>query len=165
MTSTQKIPLQPGASIVNPLLSSIPTSDYIEPQIILNSNKITLNSKKDDINLISSGFIELNTDSIINLNAGQYINLYSDKILLGVKADNTVPDEPVLLGNQTVILLEQLITALNALGGYLASAVVPTSDGGIPIPAVNHGGIQLLNDMSGICDQLLKITSNKVYTT
>ena len=170
MTSTQTIPLQPGASIVNPIFSSIPTSDYINSQIILNSDRITINSKKDDIVLISSGLIELSTDSIINLNSTGHIHLNiesknpNSKILLGTKADNTVPDEPVLLGNQTVILIEQLVTALNALGGYLSSAVVPTSDGAIPITAVNHGGTQLLNDMSRICDQLLKITSNKVYT-
>jgi hypothetical protein len=46
----------------------------------------------------------------------------------------------------------------------MASATVPTSDGSIAIPAVNDAGIQLLNSTSNLCDQLLKITSDKVYT-
>jgi len=170
MTSTQTIPLIPGASIINPILSSTLPADYVNSQVILNSDRVTLNSKKDEVLLFAKTNIEISANNVINLNTNDYIHLNIEsknpdsKILLGTKIDNTVPDEPVLLGNQTVILLEQLITALNALGGYLSSAVVPTTNGGIPITAVNNAGVQLLNDTSRICDQLLKITSNKVYT-
>jgi hypothetical protein len=170
LTSTQKLPLIPGASIINPVLSTLPPDNYINSQIILNSDRVTLNSKKDEVLLYAKTNIGLNTDNNIVLNAGQnvHINIESSnpdsKILLGTKTNNTAPDEPVLLGNQTVILLEQLITTLNMLGSYMASATVPTSDGSIAIPAVNDAGIQLLNSTSNLCDQLLKITSDKVYT-
>ena len=170
MTSTQKIPLQPGAIIKNPFISALSPNEYFNPQLILNSDRVTINSKKDEVLLFARTNIEISANNVINLNTNDYIHLNIEsknpdsKILLGTKIDNTVPDEPVLLGNQTVILLEQLITALNALGGYLSSAVVPTTNGGIPITAVNNAGVQLLNDTSRICDQLLKITSNKVYT-
>lgn len=164
MSSTQKIPLIPGVSITNPINSFLAPNKYISPQIILNSDRVIINSKKDEVLIFATTNIELNTDNIININAGQYVHINSDKILLGTKSDNTVPDEPVLLGGQTVILLEQMITALSALGSYLSSAVVPTSDGAMAIPAVNDAGVQLLNDMSTACDKLLKITSDKVYT-
>jgi hypothetical protein len=170
MTSTQTIPLIPGATIINPINSSLEPRQYVDSQVILNSDRVTLNSKKDEVLIFAKTDAEISANNVINLNASNYIHLNiegknpNSKILLGTKVDNTVPDEPVLLGNQTVILLEQLITALNALGGYLSSAVVPTTNGGIPITAVNNAGVQLLNDTSRICDQLLKITSNKVYT-
>jgi hypothetical protein len=170
LTSTQKLPLTPGASIINPVLSTLPPDNYINSQIILNSDRVTLNSKKDEVLLYAKTNIGLNTDNNIVLNAGQnvHINIESSnpdsKILLGTKTNNTAPDEPVLLGNQTVVLLEQLITTLNMLGSYMASATVPTSDGSIAIPAINDAGIQLLNSTSNLCDQLLKITSDKVYT-
>lgn len=170
MTSTQKIPLIPGASIINPVLSSLPTSDYVNSQIILNSDRIVLNSKKDDIVLTSNGFIELNTDNIINLNSSGYIHLNieaknpNSKILLGTKSDGTVPDEPVLLGGQTHDLLLEICNTLQRLAGYLSSATAITSDGSLPIPAINDGGTQLFNDVANLIDKLETIQSNKVFT-
>ena len=165
MTSTQVLPLIPGSDVINPINSSLTPNKYTNSQIILNSDRVTINSKKDEILLFAKTNIEFSTNNIMNLNAGQYVHINSNKVLLGTKSNNTIPDEPVLLGNQTVLLLEQMITALNALGSYLSSAVVPTSDGVISIPAINNAGIQLLNDMAVSCDKLLKITSEKVYTT
>jgi hypothetical protein len=165
MTSTQVLPLIPGSDVINPINSSLAPNKYTNSQIILNSDRVTINSKKDEILLFAKTNIEFSTNNIMNLNAGQYVHINSNKVLLGTKSNNTIPDEPVLLGNQTVLLLEQMITALNALGSYLSSAVVPTSDGVISIPAINNAGIQLLNDMAVSCDKLLKITSEKVYTT
>jgi len=170
MTSTQKIPLQPGALIVNPIISSLPSSDYINSQIILNSDKITINSKKDDIVLISSGLIELNTDSIINLNSTGHIHLNiegknkNSKILLGTKLNGTVPDEPVLLGGQTHDFLLEMCNTLRELARDLASATTISSDGSLPIPAVNDGGTQLFNNISNLIDKLKTIQSDKVFT-
>jgi len=170
MTSTQTIPLIPGASIINPINSSLEPQQYVFSQVILNSDRVTINSKKDEVLLFAKTDVEISANNVINLNASNYIHLNiegknkNSKILLGTKPNGTVPDEPVLLGNQTVILLEQLIEALINLGGYLSTATVPTSDGGIPIPMVQQGGIQLLKKTSNLCDKLLKITSDKVYT-
>lgn len=170
MTSTQTIPLNPGSSIINPIYSPLPTSEYIDSQIILNSDRITINSKKDDIVLYSSGFVELNTDNIINLNAGNYIHLNiesknpNSKILLGTKIDNTVPDEPVLLGGQTHDLLLEMCNTLRRLAGYLANANAVSSDGAIPVISVQDGADQLLNDVNNLINKLGTIQSEKVYT-
>ena len=66
MTSTQAIPLIPGASIINPINSSLSPSKYINSQIILNSDRVTINSKKDEVLLFANTNLELNTDNIIN---------------------------------------------------------------------------------------------------
>lgn len=170
LTSTQKIPLKPGALIRNPIASAVALEDYTEPQIILNSDRIVLNSKKDDILLSSSGLIELNTDSIINLNSAGYIHFNIEptnkdsKILLGTQPGGTAPIEPVLLGNRTHDLLLDLLSSLSTLASYLATANVPTSDGAIPISDVNSAGDQLFADVATLIDQLQTIQSQKVFT-
>jgi hypothetical protein len=163
MTSTQKIPLKPGALITNPVLSSILPPNYTNPQIILNSDRITLNSKKDDIVLISSGFIELNTDSIINLNAGNYTHINSPKISLGTKKDGTVADEPLLLGNKTKDLLTQLMSIIEELSNGLASAVAPPQ--GSPLTGVNVAGANAVGKLEALQKQLKNITSTNNFTT
>lgn len=164
MTSTQKLPLQPGASIVNPRVRTIKPSSYNSSQIIMNSDRITLNAKKDEVLLFAKGNIELNTDNIININAGRVAHINSPSINLGTKPDGSYPTEPAVLGGQLVYAFDILIGALSKLASSLTSATVPTTEGGIAIPACKDAGIQLFADLSRLCDQVEKCTSTKVYT-
>jgi len=170
MTSTQKIPLIPGVSIINPVSTFLPPSDYVNSQLLFNSDRITLNSRRDEILLLSKTNISLNTDRSILLNAGRYIHFHIDpknkesRILLGTQADGSPPEEPVLLGGQTHDVLLELCNALTTLAGYLASSTVTTSDGPIAITSVNSGGAQLLSDLENIIDSLKNIQSDKVFT-
>ena len=170
MTSTQRLPLTPGALIKNPFNTSLEPRNYFSPQIILNSDRITLNSKKDEVLIFSKSNIELSTDNIINLNAGEIIHLNIDsknanaKILLGTDKNGTLPSEPVLLGGKTHDLLLEILNALTTLAGFLSASTVPTPEGAVAIPNCNLGGEQLLNDVSNLLDVLSTITSEKVYT-
>ena len=170
MTSTQKIPLKPGALIKNPVFSSIEPNNYTSPQIILNSDRIVLNTKKDDIILNSSGFIELSTDSIINLNSAGWIHLNIEstnkdsKILLGTQIDKTFPDNPILLGRETTEILSDISNMLKNLAFYLSATVSVTE--GSAIPSVNDAGEQLFNDVLRLQSKLQKFNhlSKKVFT-
>ena len=170
LTSSQKLPLVPGVIIKNPVLSSIQPDHYYNSQIIMNSDRITLNSKKDEVLIFSQSNIELSTDQIININAGKIIHLHIDhnnsdsKILLGTYTDGTVPFEPVLLGGQTRDLLVELLNALSTLGGYLAQASAATSTGAAQVISAQAGGTQLLTDVNVLLGKLKTITSKKVYT-
>jgi len=170
MTSTQKIPLTPGAIIKNPFISSLQPDHYYAPQIILNSDRVTINSKKDEVLVFAKKNIELSTDNILNLNAGEQIHLHineknlNSKILLGTGPNGEIPFEPVLLGGQTHDVLLEMCNILTTLAGFLSSAVVPTTEGGILIPGCNAAGEQLLADVSNLIDKLSTIQSNKVYT-
>jgi hypothetical protein len=170
MSSTQRLPLIPGALIKNPFNPSIEPKNYFLPQIILNSDRITLNSKKDEILLFSKSNIELSTDNIINLNAGEliHINIESKnpdaKIFLGTGKNGAIPDEPVLLGGKTHDLLLDMLNALTTLAGFLSAATVPSPEGAVSVPNCNLGGEQLFNDISSLIDKLSTITSEKVYT-
>ena len=170
MTSTQTIPLIPGTSIVNPINSTLEPSKYIDSQVILNSDRITINSKKDEVLIFSKTDTEISANNIINLNANNLIHLNIEsknpdsKILLGTKANNTVPDEPVLLGGQTHDLLLEMCNTLRRLAGYLANANAVSSDGAIPVIAVQDGADQLLNDVNNLINKLGNIQSDKVFT-
>jgi hypothetical protein len=160
LTSTQKLPLYPGASIVNPRVNTILPKDYNSSQLIFNSDRITLNSKKDEVLLFAKTNIELNSDNIININAGIAAHINSPSINLGTKTDGSYPTEAVLLGNQTIIAFDKIVSTLQNLAYYLSLAA--TKDG--PIVACNSAGTQLFADLDGICDQLDKCLSTKVYT-
>jgi hypothetical protein len=170
MTSTQTIPLIPGTPIVNPINSSLEPKQYVSPQVILNSDRVTINSKKDEVLLFAKTNIEISSNSIINLNTNDYIHLNIEsknpdsKILLGTKVDNTVPDEPVLLGGQTHDLLLEMCNTLRRLAGYLANANAISSDGAIPVISVQDGADQLLNDVNNLINKLGTIQSEKVFT-
>ena len=160
LTSTQLLPLIPGASIINPRVNTVLPKDYNSSQLILNSDRITLNAKKDEVLLFAKTNIELNSDNIININAGRVAHINSPSIALGTKADGSYPTEPVLLGSQTIIAFDRIISTLQNLAYYLSIAA--TQDG--PIVACNNAGNQLFSDLDGICDQLNKCLSTKVHT-
>jgi hypothetical protein len=170
MTSTQKLPLKPAATITNPINNPVQPNHYNHPQVIINSDRITLNAKKDEVLIYGTTNISLSSDNIININAGDYIHLHinqnnpNSQILLGTEKNGTIPTEPVLLGGKTHDLLLEMLNALTTLAGFLAAATVPTTEGAIAVVDCNMAGEQLLNDVSTLIDRLDTITSDKVYT-
>jgi hypothetical protein len=165
ITSTQTIPLKPGSNIINKTFS-IPTTApnyYNNSQIILNSDRVTLNSKRDEVLLFAKTNIELNTDNITNLNSGQRVHLNSPIIWLGSdKKTGQQPTEPLLLGNKTVKLLTDLMAAITRLGNDLASVVVTPQ--GSPLTGVNTAGATAVKKIEALQKQLKNITSNSNFT-
>ena len=106
LTSTQSIPI--GLSNENfksfSLTPFLP-SNYSNSQIILNSSKITINSKKDDILLTSENNIGLLANKNLNLESLNMV-LHTDNILKIGSKDSI---ESMLLGDKTYNLLKILI--------------------------------------------------------
>lgn len=103
----------------------IKPSEYKNPQIIVNSNRIILNSKEDEIILSSNKSINLSSNEDVNLDTNKGVNINSKDISLGSKQVK----QPALLGDNTVNTLgtmidalTPLITALSALPGINAPA-------------------------------------------
>lgn len=162
LTSAQKIPLTTDKTgVLNNLTNPLNVPDYTNPQIILNSDRVVLNSKKDEVMLFAKTNIELNTKNTINLNADKRIHLNSNQIFLG-SYNNTAP-QPVLLGNNTIDLLISLQSALIKLADSLSK--VTSSSEGSPITTLNRAGTELFDDMSRLCNLIEKIPSKKVFTT
>jgi hypothetical protein len=170
LTSTQNLPLVPGINIPNPINSPIAPNRYSSgSQVIVNSDRVTINSKKDEVLVYAKTNMGLSSN-IINLNSNKHIHLNinhnnpESQILLGTKTDGTIPTEPVLLGSKTYDLLLEMCNTLTTLAGFLSSATVVTTEGAICVSDCNLAGEQLFNDVSGLLDKLENITSKKVYT-
>jgi hypothetical protein len=163
LTSAQKISLQTDKTgVLNNLTNPLNVPDYTYAQTILNSDRIVLNSKKDEVMIFAKTNIELNTKNVINLNADERIHLNSGTIFLGPYDSNNIP-QPVLLGYDTMKVFEQLQETLTRLAFYLSSAV--SAPEGAPIISLNNAGNELLSDMKKVCDLLENTTSKKVFTS
>jgi len=164
LTSYQKIPLQPDKTgIVNDATQPVEVSNYFYPQVIINGDRVVLNSKKDEVMIFAKTNIELNTKNTINLNADFRAHINSNQVFLGYfNPTNDVP-EPVLLSYKVLRALEQIQISLTELGGYL-NPVTSTKEGAT-IPNLNTAGRALIEDMIVLAEFINpdQLFSNKVY--
>jgi hypothetical protein len=155
LTSTQKIPLAAAnTSYTSYNSGSAPTApdQYAGKQIILNSGRLVFNSTNDHILLTSNKSVNLNAISSVNIDTPLTV-VQSDKVLLGDK-DAT---EPLLYGNITQDLLQQLITSIK----IFTNAVFTAKD----VVTINIAAKVLNGQVTAIEQNVLpKIKSNTSYT-
>jgi len=162
LTSTQKLPLQPDRTgNVNPLTSPIDPSKYYNAQIIINSDRVTLNSKKDEVMIFAKTNVEISTKNIINLNANERIHLNGGTVFLGT-INNQLPSEPLVLGNKTYDLLLDLLGGMYEFGTSLSTVI--GSPEGAPAIDINTAAEGLLNTLDRATDRLEGILSQQNFT-
>jgi len=162
LTSAQQIPLQTDKTgNLNPLTKPIDVSKYFNSQLILNSDRVVLNSKRDEVMIFAKTNIELNTRNIINLNANERVHLNSSTVFLGT-VNNNLPTEPLVLGDKLNTLLENLLDSLYSFGAALSSVV--GSPEGAPAMDINMAAEGLLNDIDRMNDSLEGILSQQNFT-
>ena len=162
LTSAQKLPLQPDRTDnVNPLTSPIDPSKYSNAQVIINSDRITLNSKKDEVMIFAKTNVEISTKNIINLNANERIHLNGGTIFLGT-VNNQLPSEPLVLGNKTYDLLLDLLGGLYEFSTSLSTVI--GSPEGAPAIDINTAAEGLLNTLDRVTDRLEGILSQQNFT-
>jgi hypothetical protein len=165
MTSTQLIPLIPDRNdVLNPITKPLQINKYFgKSQLLFNSDRLILNSKTDEVMIFAKTNIELNTNNVINLNAKERTHLNSPRNFIGTNPDGTLPSEPLLLGNQTVDLLTDLMSAIGDLGSELSSVI--SAPAGSPITDLNIAGNKLTNSIDNLMGKLEKIISQQNYTS
>ena len=162
LTSAQQLPLETNKTgILNPLTKPTNVSKYFNAQIIINSDRVVLNSKRDEVMIFARSNIELNTKNIINLNADERVHLNSNTVFLGT-VNNSLPTEPLVLGDKLNTLLETLLDSLYSFGNALSSVV--GSPEGAPAMDINMAAEGLLNDIDRINDNLEGILSQQNFT-
>jgi hypothetical protein len=162
LTSTQQIPLQTDRTgDLNPLTKPIDASKYFNAQAIINSDRIVLNSKRDEVMIFAKSNIELNTKNIINLNANERVHLNSNTVFLGT-VNNQLPTEPLVLGDKLNTLLENLLDSLYSFGASLSTVV--GSPEGAPAMDINSAAESLLNSIDRINNNLEGILSQQNFT-
>jgi len=137
-------------------MNYIPKFPYNEDQIILNSNRISLNSKTDSIFLFSSKIISLSSNEGIHFNTDKEFYINSSKIQLGLNAD-----EPIPRGNKLKNILEKLLDTLEITGDQLNNALDSNNN---PIPAVQTAGNSLLKSTKRIKSLLKTLNSEQNFT-
>ena len=162
LTSTQQLPLQPDKTgILNPLTDPIDTSEYFNAQAILNSDRVVLNSKKDEVMIFAKTNVEISTKNIINLNAGDRVHLNGGRVFLGT-VNNQLPTENIVLGGKLHDLLLNLMDALHEFGTGLSSVV--GSPEGTPAADIISAARGLCTSINTLENNLEGILSQQNFT-
>ena len=163
LTSTQVIPIQIDNNIVNPLFTSQSPEKYYDSQVILSSNRILINSNKDEILLYSKTNTSISSKNTTFISATQNVLINGGQyIFLGLNSSNgKLPTEPVLLGDKTITLLNDLLTNLKTFSSALNNTVDNSSR---PLLSISIPASSLEGSIDAIIKQLEGIKSKKVYT-
>jgi hypothetical protein len=129
LTDTQRIELEASSINYNSYNSKpISIDKYTNPQIIINSGRVVLNSYEDSVLISSNKSVNLNSNESLNIDTKESI-LNSEKIYLGDKD----ADQALLLGNDTIASLEKILKevskvmdALSQLAGVQQGSPFPT---------------------------------------
>ena len=136
-----------------------PAFPYTGDHLIFNSDRVTINSKKDSILLFAKESISFSSAGSIHFNSDDNLIINSPKIYLGLETDVEKP-EPAIKGQKLYDLLSYLIIALTDLGNGLYTA---TDSKGRGIPAVTTSGDNLITDALELSAKLEKIRSEKTF--
>lgn len=160
LTSTQQIPLKVAKTKLNPLSGTTLPEIYNGSQAILTSDRVVINSKKENVLVFATNNIELYTKNTLSIDTDEKIVLNSPQIFLGLDGDK-ISTEPALLGNETVKVLTKLLNELGKFSDSLSTAVAPS--GGGPIPDINVAATSLGETVDSVLTQLKnKVRSKKV---
>jgi hypothetical protein len=165
LTSTQNIPLELPIIKNNNYFSYFSYKNnppaapnkYSGKQVIVSSGRLVFNSSEDHILLSSAKSISLSSNLGVNIDTSVF-TVQSTNIYLGSKNAT----EPLLLGNQTTTLLNQLINNLAAFA-QVCSILVSTPPG-TPIAPLNIAATQLQGSLNALQANLDNLKSKYNYT-
>ena len=158
MASTQQIPLEAASSIYNSYSSPPETpNQYAGSQIIINSDRVILNSKTDHIMLSSAKSVSLNAVDSVNIDTKEHI-VDADSILLGSK-DAT---EHLMLGDKTVDMLGKILDEMVAISTQLSTLV--SLPPGAPFAPLNAQAVQSQIKLNLYKNQLRTLLSTQNKT-
>ena len=117
---------------------------YQGNQVIINTDRIVMQSKKDSVLVFAKEHMSFSANKSIHFDTGgtpndpgdSYFIINSPKIILGLKGQNDLPTEPVLLGERTEEWLKDLLAAIDALCDVLDGPENIDSAGDVPSPAL-----------------------------
>jgi hypothetical protein len=156
LTSTQKFPINRNVeskfNIFSPSSKPISLSTFTKPQILLNSDRIALNAKTDGVLIGGEKSFSVSMGEYVNMNSK---NLFIDSNNVKLGAQNAT--EPVLLGNITIELFDQLLTALSNLTSALENDLV--YPGGVASPNYE------INTVASNVNQVIKQIKTQLDST
>ena len=133
-TSTQQIPIETINNEFTSYSSHTPESpnSFTSPQVIINSDRLVFNAKKDHVLISGEKSVFLGANSSLNFNAGDNMVLECSDIKFG---DNTA-NESLILGDTFLDNLDVVFTKLDQLCTQLSLSTIwpagaPVAEGGV----------------------------------
>ena len=162
MTSGQTLNFTPASryktSAQNRSVDLHTTNTFAGNQILLASDRIILNARRQEIMAFSSQGIGLSSDKGVTIDGGQVIELESERINLGINAVS-----PVLMGDRTLQWLGDLCDSLANLCTHISNQTHPTGTGpsGPPINAASFNLVK--SQIKSLRSSLKNLPSDLVF--
>lgn len=162
MTSGQELVFTPSSfytpSITNKGVDLYRLNNYSGNQILISSDRIILNAKKQELIGFSKEGIGFSTEKTFSIDSKNLIEMESKRINLGLNAE-----EAVLLGDTTAIWFNDLCRILSDLLTEIASLTVTTGVGPSGVP-INVGAFNAIrSQVNGLSDKIDSLKSKLVF--
>jgi len=145
-------------AISNKNVDLFKANNYSGNQILLSSDRIVLNSKKQEIIAFAKEGIGLSSDKAIAIDGASGIEMEGARINLGVNAV-----EPAILGDTAVAWLTDLCSALNDVLREITILTVPTGVGPSLTPINSAAFSAISSRISGLSSRLDELKSQLVF--
>ena len=113
---------------------------YQGNQVIINTDRVVMQSKKDSVLVFAKEHMSFSCNGSIHFDTSSddksYFIINTPKIILGLKKNNKLPTEPVLLGETTETWLKDLLAAIDALCDIIDGPENIDSAGDVPSPTL-----------------------------
>lgn len=133
-----------------------PDFPYLGNQIIINSGRVTLNSKDDSIFLFGKKAIGFSSAGTINFDSDDKFIVNSPQIYLGLDSV-----EPLVKGNQLELILNNILDSLNNLGKKLSKT---KDSNGVYLTNIITASKSLRGDIKRLKPLIKDIKSKQNYT-
>lgn len=162
MTSGQVIKFTPASayipSIKNRKIDLHTTNEFAGNQVIIASDRIILNAKKQEVTLFAKEGIGLSSEKGIGIDSKDVVEIESARINIGVNAVH-----PVLLGDVTMNWLADLCDLIYSALGHIVQQT-HTSNTGPTGPPINAGAFSSLQGkIKSLRSKIKKLPSDLVF--
>jgi len=165
LTTDQTIPFTPSSKNQKTYNGTAP-SVWDGAQVLIASDRIAFNARKNEIFLFSAKSIGLSTEGTVNIDSTKEMFVNSSKIYLGLNAT-----EHLILGDKTKTWLEDLLTQMGNLISAINTLFVITSPSGGPSSTVQASGspgvqqmVQVQNSLSQLRNKMSTLLSKQNFT-
>lgn len=131
--------------------------DYKGKQIVANSDQVVINAREDNLILSAKKHASINAKST-SIDGDDYVGIDGDAVYLGV--DAKTKSNPVLKGEETVILMKDLWNALNTFLSAIAKPAPPPAW----VPDAAAQAAIAAASIKSILARIDSIKSKKVFT-
>jgi hypothetical protein len=161
LTSYQKIPFSiANENFVSYTTKPILPSQFTNPQIILNSDRIVLNAKTDSVLISGQNSVGISSNNSINIESTSEIDIASKLVKLG----SVNASQAVLRGDETIAYLKTLIIEIENIASALKT--VQNWPGGVatPNPVLLNVATCALETLETVYNEIDSVKSKTVKT-